>query len=79
MLEIRLIQIHFVLGKEDFLRVLIDLLASKNPRTLLHTANPVIFLRSLFDPYFNSRTKNWGGAYPRPIVEPVESSWISTN
>jgi hypothetical protein len=55
MLEIRLIQIHFVLGKEDFLRVLIDLLASKNPRTLLHTANPVIFLRSLFDPYFNSR------------------------
>jgi hypothetical protein len=46
MLEIRLIQIQYVLGKEDFLRVLIDLLASKNPRTLLHTANPVIFLRN---------------------------------
>lgn len=32
MMEVRLIQIHYTLGKEEFLRILIDLLTSGNPR-----------------------------------------------
>ncbi|KRX00548.1 hypothetical protein PPERSA_04569 [Pseudocohnilembus persalinus] len=78
-LEIRLVQIHHVLGKKEFLRILIDLFSSCNPRQVLHTANPVLNVRKQFDPHFNQRTKNWGGAYPRPLVEQQEKSWVSND
>ncbi|KAL4446124.1 hypothetical protein ABPG74_021663 [Tetrahymena malaccensis] len=77
LLEIRLIQIHQLLGRDDFLRILIDLIVSKNPRQLLHTNNPVMFLRENFDLFYNRRAQNWGGGFPRPTVEGIESSWIS--
>jgi hypothetical protein len=48
---------------------------SKNKRQVDHTCPLVLDLRDQFDIYQDSRTKLWGGAYPRPAVEMTEKSW----
>lgn len=63
LMEVRLIQAHYMLGRDEFLRLLIDLLASGNPRQLLHTASPTLFLRQYFDPLYAQRYSVGGGYY----------------
>lgn len=36
-------------------------------------------MRKEFDPFYSQRCKNWGGGYPRPLIEPVETAWLSTD
>lgn len=65
------------LGIETANRVLIDLAVSKNPSATQFLACPVLDRRRLIDANFWRVIDEWGGGYPRPLVEFAHGSGIT--
>jgi hypothetical protein len=55
--------------------VIEDVLLSNNPKAVNHLAPPIMPIRKKFDPNYYKITSEWGGGYPRPMVEVSESLW----
>lgn len=51
------------------------MILSNHPKALGHLAPTIMPLRKKLDPNYYKLTSQWGGGYPRPIVEVAESLW----
>ena len=67
--------IYTELGEDSYHQVIEDCLLSNNPKAANHLAPPIMPLRKKFDPSYYKITAEWGGGYPRPMVEVSESLW----
>ena len=67
--------IYTELGRNTFCTVVEDVLLSNNPKAVNHLAPPIMPIRKKFDPNYYKITSEWGGGYPRPMVEVTESLW----
>ena len=66
-------------GRDTFHQVLEDCLFSNHPKSLSHLAPAVMPIRRKFDPNYLKITSEWGGGYPRPMVEFSEKLWDFTD